>query len=102
VVRLAALGASLASAETVRFRFVAEEVGANAFPVVEAVLDDVGVFSAAPSCAGSGPGVEPDPRWVAPPTVEGGGCSVGNGAGGGGLGVLLVALGLILVRRRRR
>jgi MYXO-CTERM domain-containing protein len=101
VVRLAPLGASLASAETVRFRFVAEEVGASAFPVVEAVLDDVGVFSAAPSCAGTGPGVEPDARYVAPPKDDGG-CSMGRGAGGGGLGVALVALGMILVARRRR
>jgi hypothetical protein len=100
VVPLRGLGAGLASADAVRFRFVAEEVNANAFPVVEAVLDDVGVFSTAPSCAGAGPGVEPDPKWVAPPKDDGGGCSLGGG-GGGGLGTLLVALGLLLARRRR-
>jgi hypothetical protein len=108
VVSLAtSFGASLPTAETVRFRFVVEE--APNFPVVvEAVLDDVGLFSAAPSCAGAGPGVEPDAKYVAPAgDGGGGGCSFGGGSGAGaGAGAsaatLLAALGLLSLMRRRR
>jgi hypothetical protein len=106
--RLVRLGPPLAArqpgADSVRFRFVAAE--SPDFPVVvEAVIDDVGIFSAAPSCAAAGPGAEPDPKYVAPPSEDGGGCSVaiGGAAGGGAGGGLLAALlGLWLIAHRRR
>jgi MYXO-CTERM domain-containing protein len=69
--------------------------------VVEAVLDDVSILSAAPSCAGAGPGVEPDARYVAPPNEDvDGGCSYGGRGAGGG--ALLAAIGMIVVALRRR
>jgi hypothetical protein len=96
------MGPALATADSIRLRFVAEETTDDANPVVEAVLDDVGVFSAAPSCSGAGPGVEPDAKYVAP-AVNGGGCSFGGGGSAApASGALLAALGLRLVTRRRR
>jgi MYXO-CTERM domain-containing protein len=88
-------------ADSVRFRFVVEETGMIPV-VVEAVLDDVGVFSAAPSCAGAGPGVEPDAKYVAPAVDGSGGCSFGGGGSAAASGALLAALGLLLMMRRRR
>ncbi len=93
--RVAKLGDKLPpealAAGSLRFRFVAED-GGNNDNVVEAVIDDVGLFAEATSCS-----LPPDPEGMKKPQ-SGGGCRYGGSAGAGWL--LLAAVGLLITRRR--
>jgi hypothetical protein len=93
----------------VQLRFVVEEATVAARPVVEAVIDDVGIFGEAPACEGAGePGAEPDGGVDEEVDDGGGGCGCRVAArGGGGVGSVgalgaLVGLALLLGRRRAR
>ena len=99
-------GLDIAGAKDVRLRFVVEESRTGAVPVVEAVIDDVGLFAPVAACAGTGPGVEPNPAPLAPMTGgdDSGGCSFGGSGRGEAAVPWLVLLGfaVLLVGRRRR
>jgi hypothetical protein len=72
------MGAALATATSVRFRFVVEEPSTSR-AVVEMALDDVGVYGTVAACEGAGQPLPPDP--VPPPARDGGGgCSAGAAA----------------------
>jgi hypothetical protein len=92
------------AAPALRFRFVAEDAPPDP-SVVEAVIDDVGIVSLAPSCTGTAPlpgipdpGVGPGP--VTPPGD--GGCNMSRGARGGSWFGLALALALAVSLRSRR
>jgi hypothetical protein len=102
------VGSVVASGAEVRFRFVAEEPMTGALPVVEAVLDDVGLYEESPGCDPATP-IAPE----VPAPSEGGGCACEVGAAGAGssapvagLSILTVSAAMALafasVRRRRR
>jgi hypothetical protein len=106
----AALGARLQSGSQVRFRFVVEEATTAARPVIEAVLDDVGVFAESDGCDPAAPVSEEAPPVPPPGSAEAGeGCSCTLGQGrkpawamGGGVAVVLLLPGIWLVGARRR
>jgi aminopeptidase S len=86
-----------AMAGSLRFRFVAED--SDVPTVVEAVVDDVGVFGEAPSCGlpgvdGGTTGVIGDPGS--------GGCDCRVGSSGSPPWLAIVGLAALLLRRRRR
>ena len=114
VVRLAdKLGDGVRTAADVRLRFVAEENSQSMPSVVEASIDEVGIFDEAPSCATLIPetgGGNPDPGGGAGGD-DGGGCACAIGAvrprsttaaGTFALALGAVALARGLSRRRRQ
>jgi hypothetical protein len=104
VVRLGTKLAALKDASEVRLRFVAEETTRATSPVVEATIDEVGLFDEAASCMGDVP--EP-PAGGETPKAGGDGCNcalgaTNAGAGGGGFWAVLLGLGVVGARARRR
>jgi hypothetical protein len=95
----------VATGAEVRFRFIAEEVAGGAVPIVEAVIDDVGIYAESPSCD---PAIPPGEE-LPPPTGDSGcGCRVGAAASAGAdasagpvLAWLAVAVLGLLLRRNR-
>jgi hypothetical protein len=97
------MAVGLAQAAQVRFRFVVEEATVSGAPVIEAVLDDVGIFAEATACdpGAAVPAEIPPP----PPPAEGCSCDLGRGSTGATrvtLAPLLLLLALGLSSRRRR
>jgi MYXO-CTERM domain-containing protein len=94
------LGAEVAAASDVRFRFVAAETTMSTYPVIEAVIDDVGIHDESPGCD---PATPVSPEVPAPTQDAGCSCDLGQGAGGPGGGfAVLVVLGVAILRRRNR
>ncbi len=92
-------GAAVAAGAEVRFRFVAEEPASGARPVIEAVIDDVGIHDESPGCDAATP-VTPD---IPAPTEEAGcGCAVGSRPPGEARWALALGALLALALRRRR
>ncbi len=100
IVRLSEKLPAAATASEARFRFIAEEVEGGALPVVEAVIDDVGIYAESAGCDPAAP----PPEELPPPAPESGcSCRVGAARAGVGIGPFaLTLLGLLLWRRRSR
>ncbi len=113
------LGAALAGAKDVKLRFVAEENTQSVRPVIEAAIDEVGIFEPTTECraevvppeptGGTDGGVVVDGGVANANGDEGCGCRVGASrrAGGGGVAglaglMLLAGFGCALGRRRAR
>jgi MYXO-CTERM domain-containing protein len=96
-----ALGPGVSARSEVRFRFVAAQTTTGANPVVEAVIDDVGIYEESPGCDPAAP-VSPE---VLPPTEDAGcACDVGRAPRppAGGLAMLLLGFAMLVRRARRR
>jgi hypothetical protein len=112
VVRLGAkLGAGVKTAQQVRLRFVAEENTLSTRPVVEAAIDEVGIYDEAASCTAAVPADPSIDAGVGPTGDDGGGCSCALGAGHGppsrqgwvvASALSLALVGVVRARARRR
>jgi MYXO-CTERM domain-containing protein len=92
------LGPAVGTGAEVRFRFIAEETTDSAVPIVEAILDDVGIFAESAGCDAAATVTE-----TPPPPPDQGGCSCSTVPGRSPPAGLLLALAFaaLAVRRRR-
>jgi hypothetical protein len=110
LVRLAAAfdATALRAAQTVRFRFIAEEAAGSGNPVVEAAIDDVGLYGEVPVCALSPEerGTDPEDTGQTNRQRPGGdtgcACRLGLPGRGGGTSALTFPLVLALLLARKR